>query len=165
MKKERKPKTFIQSPTYPGGSTAMRLFLNQHLKYPAAARKEKIEGTVRLRMDIDYKGKVTAAKLLTSLGHGCDEEAKRVVKLLQFEVPKQRKIKAVFHKIINIHFKYKKEKVTPAPEVKLPSVPPVAQTMQYTVVKGGNLKGKITKDSTKGTQKGGYNYTVDIKQP
>lgn len=159
MKKERKPKTFLQGPSYPGGPNAMRKFLSEQIKYPAEARKEKIVGTVRLRLDINHQGKVSGAKVLTSLGHGCDEEALRVVKLLKFEVPKQRKIKAVFHKTMNIHFKHK-EDVAPAPQVKTPQV--AAQQLNYTVTTQGQvLKGKVTAHSTE-SETGGYHYTIEI---
>ena len=83
----------------------MRAFIGENLKYPHAARAAGIEGTVRLRIDISHQGKVTASKVLSSLGHGCDEEAIRVVELLRFEIPKLRKLRAVFHKTINIHFR------------------------------------------------------------
>ncbi|MEL7221809.1 MAG: energy transducer TonB [Bacteroidota bacterium] len=161
MKKERKPKTFLQGPSYPGGPQAMRKFLSQQIKYPDTARKEKISGTVRLRIDINYKGKVTGAKVLTSLGYGCDEEAQRVVRLLQFEVPKQRKIKAIFHKTMNINFKYK---AAPTAPVKLPSTltpthQPAAPTLQYTVVKNSEtVKGKVNKRE----RRKGYDYTIEL---
>ncbi len=46
-----------------------------------------------------------AAKIISGIGHGCDEEALRVVKLLKFSIDKQHRNKVVFHKTIQIHFK------------------------------------------------------------
>jgi protein TonB len=109
MKKERKPESFLQKPSYLGGPKAMRKFLSQNIRYPEAAKTEKIEGTVRVRMDIDHQGTVIGTKILAGLGYGCDEEAQRVVKLLVFQLPKLRKIRATFHKTINIHFRYPQE--------------------------------------------------------
>ena len=38
------------------------------------------------------------------IGFGCDEEAARVVSLMQFESLRYRGLRVVFHKTINIHF-------------------------------------------------------------
>jgi protein TonB len=160
MKKERKPKTFLRGPSYPGGPEAMRKFLGEQIKYPEAARKENIMGTVRLRIDINYQGKVTSSKILTSLGYGCDEEAQRVVGLLKFEVPKQRKIKAVFHKTMNIHFKYKVEK---AKKVQLKPSPSTAeQQITYTISKKEQAIQEKSLPASKGGKQDGYQYTIEI---
>ena len=145
MKKERKPESFLQKPSYPGGPKAMRKFLSQHIRYPASARAEKIEGTVRVRMDIDYQGKVVGTKVLAGLGYGCDEEAQRVVKLLSFQLPKLRKIRATFHKTINIHFHYPKEAPAPATELNY------AITSSKTEV--------VEEDKDSGNA---YNYTISL---
>lgn len=110
MQKERKDNHFIKKPIYPGGLKAMRLLIEEELKYPREALEAKIEGTVYLRYNIDHTGKVTSSKILSSLGHGCDEEAQRIVKKFKFEVPKgPRKLKIKFHKTIKIHFRLPKE--------------------------------------------------------
>jgi protein TonB len=154
MKKERKPKSFLQKPHYPGGTKAMREFLSDKLKYPAAARKENIVGTVRIKMTIDYQGHVTNAKVLVGLGYGCDEEAQRVVRLLRFEVPKQRKVRAVFNKTINIHFK------TPAQEIKDPPVTAAPQQVAYTIT--GKVSEKKKADQEDKDQDGSYSYTISF---
>ena len=79
MQKERKDKHFIKKPIYPGGIKEMRALIGRELKYPSEALESKIEGTVYLRYNIDHKGNVTSSKVLSSLGHGCDEEAQRIV--------------------------------------------------------------------------------------
>ncbi len=125
MKKERKGKDFILKPKYPGGSQAMKRFIAEQLTYPEEAIKAKVSGTVHLKMTIDYKGKVTEVKILSSVGYGCDEEASRIAKLLTFEVPKNRRVRAQFHKKLNIRFR-------------LPATPPdrsKAQQITYTVSK------------------------------
>ena len=120
MQKERKDKHFIKKPIYPGGLKAMRELIKKELKYPKEALEAKIEGSVYLRYYIDHKGKVTSSKVLSSLGHGCDEEAQRIVKKFKFEVPKgPRKLRVKFHKSIRIHFRLPKEqpkKVNPTPK-------------------------------------------------
>lgn len=112
LKKERKEKHFIQKPTYPGGQNALKKFITSQLKYPKKALKDKTEGTVFLRYDINYKGEVVETHILSSLSKACDAEADRLVRLLKFEVPKTRKVKVLFHKKIQIHFKLPKAKKT-----------------------------------------------------
>ena len=148
MKKERKPESFLQKPSYPGGPKAMRKFLSQHIRYPEAAKAEKIEGTVRVRMDIDYQGKVVGTKVLSGLGYGCDEEAKRIVSLLKFQIPKLRKIRATFHKTINIHFRYPKE------------APAAPQQLNYSLTQSTYPAAEDTKDDQK--KGGSYGYTISF---
>ena len=114
MKTERKDKHFIKKPIYPGGNKALKELIKQELKYPKEALEKKIEGVVRVRYTIDKNGKVTKTQVMVHLGHGCDEEAERVVKLFKYNVPKNRKIQVHFHKTINIRFKLPKK-----PEIKL----------------------------------------------
>ena len=84
-------------------------FISDHLRYPSEAKKRKIEGTVRLKLDIDYKGSVKDTTIMSGLGYGCDEEAKRLVSLLKWDINKKiRKGKILFHKTLNIHFKLPK---------------------------------------------------------
>lgn len=113
MHKEAKDKHFIKKPTYKGGPKAMRQFIGENLRYPKEAIENKVEGTVYLNYDINHKGQVTEARVIKSVGHGCDEEAVRLVKLLKFEVPKNRVVRVVFHKNIQIHFRLPKVKEKP----------------------------------------------------
>ena len=64
---------------YPGGHTKMIEFVGKNLKYPDEARKNGVEGTVIVVFKIGQKGKVSDAKVVQSIGYGCDEEAVRVV--------------------------------------------------------------------------------------
>jgi len=152
MQKERKAKNFMPKLVYPGGTKALTKFIADHLKYPKEAIKEKIEGTVRLRMDVDYTGKVLDSHIISSLGHGCDKEAQRVVGMLKWETDKKvRKGKVLFHKTLNIHFKLPKQKTTPTPKSK-----PKNQTqtqISYQIVS--------SKATTKATKKpASYQYTI-----
>ena len=111
MSKERKAKNFLPKASYPGGPKAMAKFIYRHLQYPQKAKDEKIEGTVRIKLDINYKGKVIDHKVMSSLSPECDTEAGRLVRLLVFDVGRKlRKGKILFHKTVNIHFKLPKEK-------------------------------------------------------
>ncbi|NND33490.1 MAG: energy transducer TonB [Saprospiraceae bacterium] len=105
MARPRKQKIFLPKPIYPGGPKALTKFIGDHLTYPEEAKKHKIEGTVVLRVKINYTGQVIGAKVRSGIGYGCDEEAQRVVKLIKFEIDsKVRRGKVLFHKMINIHF-------------------------------------------------------------
>jgi len=146
MKKERKDKHFIKKPFYEGGLKAMREYIGKNKKYPKEALEQKIEGTVYLRYTINYKGKVIDTKILSSLGHGCDKEATRVVKLLKFKVQKNYVGKIKFFKTIQIHFKLPKEKPTPKP----------SRQISYNIT---SSKPKKT-TPTKKDNDGGYSYTI-----
>lgn len=144
MKKERKDKHFIKKPRYPGGPRALKAFISQHLRYPDEARKHGVEGTVTVRYTIDQKGQVVDARIIAGLGHGCDEEAIRVVKLLRFDVPKNP-VRVLFHKTIHIHFHPKK----PAT---------VHTTVQYEL-KPASREGAESRKEDK-DENGGYTWTI-----
>lgn len=105
MKKERKDKDFVKSPYFEGGRTAMDAYVRKELRYPKEALDQKIEGRVSVQYTIDYKGKVTDARVISGIGHGCDEEALRIVRQLPFKVPEQGKIKSKYSRKLHIHFR------------------------------------------------------------
>lgn len=105
MKKELKDKNFVKTAYYKGGSKAMQKFIARHKKYPQQALENRIEGTVTIKYTIDFHGNVIKTKVVSGLGHGCDQEAERVVKLLKFEVPPSRKVKVQYHRTVHIHFR------------------------------------------------------------
>lgn len=107
----KKSKKFIQVPQYPGGRDAMRKFITEHLKYPKKAEENNIQGMVVVVIDINGAGKVERTRLKKKLGYGCDEEAKRVAKLLEFHPSKNRKVRVTSHRTINFSFRKPKSKV------------------------------------------------------
>ena len=116
MKKDRKEKKFIKSPAFIGGMKALRAFVATNLRYPKTALENKIEGTVHLRYSIDRTGKTFNIKVVKGIGNGCNEEARRIVGLFKFEMPKNRAGKLIFHKTLQIHFRLPKDvetKVSP----------------------------------------------------
>jgi len=146
---EKKDKHFIKKPVYPGGQEAFKKFIAANLKYPKEAAEKGIEGTVVLKYAIDYKGKVSDVKVIKGLGHGCDEEAKRVISLLRFEIPSEpRKLKVLFHKETKIFFHLPKRQAPPKKTTGL----------QYTFVPSSK-KESVDKDKT---DKKVYSYTVKI---
>lgn len=115
MEREKKPKHFIQQPEFDGGPKELTKFIYSNLRYPQAALNAKIEGTVVVDYDIDYKGNVVDTRVLQGLGHGCDEEAVRVVRLLKFIVGRNRGVRVLFHQKAHIRFKIPTAVSTPAP--------------------------------------------------
>jgi TonB family protein len=104
MKKVKTERNFLQRPIYPGGTKALTQFLQSNLQYPKAAQEAGIKGIVQLKITISNSGKVIDSEVLHSVGHGCDEEAKRVAALLQFQTPKNRGMKVRFFKKLNFGF-------------------------------------------------------------
>ena len=147
--KERKDKHFIKKPIYPGGKDALRKFIRENMQYPQEALQARIEGTVTVKYTIDYKGVVTEAHVVSSLGHGCDEEAIRLTKLLKFEVPKSgRRVRVQFHKDIHIHFR-------------LPAQKPTKRSITYQYVTPAS-KAQHPKPSD--SRPSSYTYTIKIKK-
>lgn len=84
-----------QMPEFPGGNGEVIAFLQRHLVYPEAARREQIEGRVYVRFVVDSTGQVQRPELKKGLGSGCDDEALRVVKLLPRFTPGRQDGRAV----------------------------------------------------------------------
>ena len=116
----------------------MSAFLNEQLKYPKEALANQIEGVVRLRIDIDRNGKVIKAIVIQGLGFGCDEEAQRVAKLLQFITKPPKSGHVIYHKDLNIPFKIQQK------------------GMSYSV------KPKVKEESAKTSNSNTYTYTINF---
>ncbi len=142
-------KRFIKKPFYKGGQEALNAFISKNIQYPAPAQQAQLAGVVIVQYDIDYKGFVKNAKVLSGIGHGCDEEAVRLISLLKFEVPKQTaNVKVVFHKTTHIRF-------GPGKPSQMEQEMPPAQNAQ--------IHYQITYNpQTKPTTSPSYNYTVNF---
>jgi protein TonB len=152
MKKEK----FITQPFYEGGNKALEKKVLENMKYPATALEKRVEGTVFLKYDIDHKGTVIAARVITSIGFGCDEEAVRLVKLLRFTVPKQPNgLKVIFHKELYIHFRLPKEQLKTIEE---PALVPTPQQTPYTYNYTVSVKKEATKPKIK--PKNSYQFVI-----
>ncbi|MPR33448.1 TonB family protein [Salmonirosea aquatica] len=68
-----------ENPEFPGGIKAMYQFIQDNVKYPAAARRANVEGKVFLTFVVRADGAITQVKILKGRGFGTDEEAIRVV--------------------------------------------------------------------------------------
>jgi TonB family protein len=153
MKKENKEKHFVKAAYFSGGREAMVQFIRQNMKYPEEALVKRIEGVVSLRLSIDYHGDVTDVKVKTGIGYGCDEEAIRIAKLMKWVAPKTPyKLKVLFHKNLNIHFKLPKampeEKNIPTHTIS------GSQTIEYEISPSKKAETQTEKPRQ------GYNYTI-----
>ena len=54
-----------------------------------------------LKFKVNPIGQVFDVHIINGLGYGCDEEAIRLVKLLDYEAPKSRKLKVTTYKKLN----------------------------------------------------------------
>lgn len=113
MAKEKKT-VFIHQPQFKGGPKELTKFIYTNLRYPKEALAAGIEGTVFVEYGIDYQGNVVETRVIQGLGHGCDEEACRVVQMLKFDVERNRGVHVLFHQKIKVQFK----KPKPAPAAK-----------------------------------------------
>lgn len=83
VKENKSAKAFIEvevQPAYPGGYEAMAKFMVENVKYPEAAKNNKVQGTVFVTFTVSKKGKLNNVKVLRGIGSRCDEEAVRVIK-------------------------------------------------------------------------------------
>jgi periplasmic protein TonB len=85
-----------QQPEFVGGYPALMEFINKERKYPKSARREGVEGEVRVSFVIDKTGNITDVKTIKSLHPDCDAEAERVVKAMPPWKPGMQNGKPVF---------------------------------------------------------------------
>jgi TonB family protein len=105
MPDHHKKKQFLNLPKYPGGSAAFREFIAANLRYPDAALSAGVEGTVMVEYDVRDNGMVEHPRILKGIGHGCDEEAMRVVAMLRYDNAKNRGLRVKMTTKTSIHFR------------------------------------------------------------
>ena len=106
-----------------------------------------VEGTVFIEYDIDYQGNVIATRVLQGVGHGCDEEACRVVQMMKFDVERNRGVHVLFHQKIKVAFKKPRQVITQQPFTPQAQV---SYTVTPTVIPKPEKKPAIVT----------YNYTI-----
>jgi len=92
--------TALVKPEYPGGFDKLAQYLSLNLHYPCEAMDKKVEGEVIVGFTIGADGAVSNIQLLNKIGHGCDEEAARVVKNMPVWKPA-----IVNGKAVAVHYK------------------------------------------------------------
>lgn len=68
-------------PTFPGGEEAFGKFLRDHIRYPAVAKENGVQGRAFLQFVVEVDGRLTDMKIIRDPGSGLGEEAARVLKI------------------------------------------------------------------------------------
>lgn len=62
------------------GLEAYTNWISDNLRYPAEAKKKRIQGIVKVTFIVEEDGSLSDLKVAEGLGSGCDEEALRLIK-------------------------------------------------------------------------------------
>lgn len=84
-----------QLPEYPGGMPAMMTFLQDNMKYPEDAEKQKVDGRVIVQFIVETDGSVSDVKVAKQVFPSLDAEAIRVVQSMPKWIPGKDKGKVV----------------------------------------------------------------------
>jgi TonB family protein len=112
-----------QMPEFRGNKTALVKYLLKNTNYPEEAKAKGIQGKVIVKFIVDKKGKIKNPKVVRGIGHGCDEEAIRVISKMPDWKPGMEKGKPV-STYFNLPVLFKLDSLS-SPEVETQSVPPV----------------------------------------
>jgi TonB family protein len=66
-------------PSFEGGTQELNRYLLKNLRYPASARRAKVEGFVMVGFIVGEDGYVRQPTVIQSIGFGCEEEALRLI--------------------------------------------------------------------------------------
>ena len=69
-----------QMPSFPGGISGLRTYLNQNIRYPAEAQENCVQGRVVVSFVVGKDGHISDVTVLRSVDPSLDKEAIRVVK-------------------------------------------------------------------------------------
>jgi TonB family protein len=93
-------------PRFKGGDKALYTFLHKHTRYPSFAKKEEIRGTVIIQFRVDYLGEMKDVVAIQLVAPSLDQEALRVIALLQghWEASERIAGPATGTRVINFQF-------------------------------------------------------------
>lgn len=69
-----------QMPSFPGGISGLRTYLNQNIRYPAEAQENCVQGRVVVSFVVEKDGHISDVTVLRSVDPSLDKEAIRVVR-------------------------------------------------------------------------------------
>jgi periplasmic protein TonB len=102
-------KTKNELPEYIGGSDQIGKIFNENLKYPEEALKDSISGIVYVSLWIETNGSISDIKIIKGLRQDLDNEAIRLVKLLNNWKPGKQNGKSIrLNILIPVNFKISK---------------------------------------------------------
>lgn len=97
-----------QYPSFPGGDSLFRVFLNEKISYPQSAKSMGINGKVFGSFIIEKNGSVSNVEILKGIGFGCDEALLNALQMMPVWSPGLIQNNAVRVKlIVPIEFKQK----------------------------------------------------------
>lgn len=100
-----KKKKFLKLPQLDGGKELLKKFIKENLQYPKEALEKQIQGDVIVKYKVSGLGEVFDAVVVHGIGHGCDEEALRLVGMLNYEAVKNRGVRVTSNNRIKISFR------------------------------------------------------------
>lgn len=72
----------VTKPQFPGGDVALVKFLDNNLKYPEEAQKQKWQGKSLIAFTVNEDGSISNVRVLQSSKLVLDNEALRIVKMM-----------------------------------------------------------------------------------
>lgn len=84
-----------QMPQFPGGQAELLKYITEHLKYPAIAAENGVQGRVTCQFVVNKDGQVRDVKIIKTLDPYCDKEAIRVILSMPNWIPGKQNGKAV----------------------------------------------------------------------
>jgi TonB family protein len=75
----------IPEPVFGESDMNLARFISENTHYPESAYKQNIQGTVKLLFVIEQSGNISNCKVIQSVAGGCNEEAKRVIRLINWK--------------------------------------------------------------------------------
>ena len=101
------PISFAQlMPEFPGGSGSFSRFIRKNYRYPQKAINYGVEGVVLVRFVVNPDGTLTDPYVIKGIGHGCDEEAIRLVSKMPKWIPGENDgVKVSVYQTIPVTFK------------------------------------------------------------
>ncbi|HZK68372.1 MAG TPA: energy transducer TonB [Paludibacter sp.] len=96
-----------KEPEFPGGNAARIEFIQQNIKYPEDAQRNKLEGKVYIQFVVSSIGQIIQAKVVKKLSPSLDEEALRVINSFPRWIPGELNGKKVpVYRVMQVVFKY-----------------------------------------------------------
>ena len=83
--------TVDEEPSFPGGESAMKSYLNSNVNYPDVAQENGVQGRVIVESIIEKDGSMSDVKVIRSVDPSLDREALRVVKAMPKWTPAKLK--------------------------------------------------------------------------
>ena len=80
-----------EKPSFPGGESAMKSYLNSNVHYPDVAQENGVQGRVIVESIIEKDGSMSDVKVIRSVDPSLDREALRVVKAMPKWTPAKLK--------------------------------------------------------------------------